>query len=99
MKNLIVRDKSKRILVERYELHRKMLKSIIYNQALDNKLRFAAQKELSQLPKNSCYIRVRNRCVLTGRSKSVYRKFRLSRIMLRNTILNGLIPGATKASW
>ena len=43
--------------------------------------------------------RIRNRCELTGRSRGYYRKFRLSRIMLRELGNKGLIPGLTKSSW
>lgn len=39
------------------------------------------------------------RCELTGRSRAVYRKFRISRIMLRKLALEGKIPGMRKASW
>jgi small subunit ribosomal protein S14 len=39
------------------------------------------------------------RCQLTGRSRGVYRKFRISRIMLRKLALEGKIPGMRKASW
>ncbi len=43
--------------------------------------------------------RNRNRCQLTGRSRGVYRKFGISRIMLRELALQGMIPGMRKASW
>lgn len=39
------------------------------------------------------------RCEITGRSKGVYRKFRISRIMLRKLALEGKVPGMRKASW
>ena len=39
------------------------------------------------------------RCQLTGRSKGVLRKFKISRIMLRELALAGKIPGLNKASW
>ena len=39
------------------------------------------------------------RCELTGRARGVYRKFRVSRIMLRELALEGKIPGMRKASW
>ncbi len=39
------------------------------------------------------------RCQLTGRARGVYRKFRISRIMLRKLALEGKIPGMRKASW
>ncbi len=39
------------------------------------------------------------RCELTGRARSVYRKFRVSRIMLRKLALEGKVPGMRKSSW
>ncbi|MCH7790794.1 MAG: type Z 30S ribosomal protein S14 [Planctomycetes bacterium] len=39
------------------------------------------------------------RCEITGRARSVYRKFRISRIVLRELALQGKIPGMRKASW
>ncbi|TVQ60321.1 MAG: type Z 30S ribosomal protein S14 [Phycisphaerales bacterium] len=39
------------------------------------------------------------RCELTGRARGVYRKFRISRIVLRELALQGKIPGMRKASW
>lgn len=39
------------------------------------------------------------RCQLCGRSRSVYRKFKICRICLRNMASEGLIPGMKKASW
>ena len=43
--------------------------------------------------------RIVRRCELTGRARGVYRKFRISRIMLRKLALEGKIPGMRKASW
>ncbi len=43
--------------------------------------------------------RKRNRCAITGRSRGVYRKFGVSRIVLRELALKGMIPGMRKASW
>lgn len=43
--------------------------------------------------------RVVRRCQICGRPRSVYRKFRICRICLRNMANNGLIPGMRKASW
>lgn len=43
--------------------------------------------------------RVVRRCQLTGRARGVYRKFRISRIMLRKLALEGKIPGMRKSSW
>ncbi|MBH06166.1 MAG: 30S ribosomal protein S14 [Phycisphaeraceae bacterium] len=54
---------------------------------------------LARLPRNASPTRLRNLCALTGRSRGVYRKFKISRIMLRELALEGKIPGMRKASW
>ena len=54
---------------------------------------------LAKLPRDSSPTRSHNRCMLTGRSKGVLRKFKVSRIMLRELALAGKIPGLKKASW
>ena len=54
---------------------------------------------LAQLPRDSSPTRSHSRCQLTGRSKAVYRKFKVSRIMLRELAAAGKIPGLKKASW
>jgi small subunit ribosomal protein S14 len=54
---------------------------------------------LARLPRDASPTRVRSICALTGRSRSVYRKFKVSRIMLRELALQGKIPGMRKASW
>ena len=43
--------------------------------------------------------RKRNRCQITGRARGVYRKFGVSRVVLRELALRGMIPGMRKASW
>ena len=61
--------------------------------------RFAAQLKLSEMPRNSSPTRYRNRCELTGRPRGNYRKFKLSRIALRELASSGQIPGMVKSSW
>ncbi|MEM1210647.1 MAG: 30S ribosomal protein S14 [Planctomycetota bacterium] len=54
---------------------------------------------LQKLPRNASPTRYRELCALTGRSRGVYRKFKLSRIKLRELALEGKVPGMRKASW
>jgi small subunit ribosomal protein S14 len=54
---------------------------------------------LAKLPRDSSPTRSRLRCQITGRSRGNLRKFKLSRIMLRELALAGHIPGLKKASW
>jgi small subunit ribosomal protein S14 len=61
--------------------------------------RFAARLKLAEMPRNSAPSRIRLRCELTGRPRANYRKFRLSRIALRELASTGQIPGVVKSSW
>jgi len=54
---------------------------------------------LQKLPKNSCKVRMRNRCKLTGRPRGYMRDFGISRVTFREMVLFGLIPGVTKSSF
>ena len=54
---------------------------------------------LAKLPRDSSPTRSHNRCQLTGRSRGVLRKFKVSRIMIRELANQGFIPGLKKASW
>lgn len=61
--------------------------------------RALARLALNKMPRDSNKIRLRNRCVLTGRPRGFLRKFKLSRLTFREMALMGMIPGVTKASW
>ena len=54
---------------------------------------------LDKLPKNASPVRLKNRCMLTGRPKGYMRMFGISRVAFRRMALAGKIPGVTKASW
>ena len=78
---------------------RAALKAQIYNKGLPLGERFALVMKLAGLPRNSARTRIRNRCELSGRPRGYYRKFKLSRNMLRDFAGQGLLPGVVKASW
>jgi small subunit ribosomal protein S14 len=78
---------------------RARLKAIARDRDAAPEDRFAAQLKLSELPRNSSITRVRNRCSLTGRPRGYYRKFKMSRIAVRELASSGLIPGVLKSSW
>ena len=75
------------------------LKAKANDTSVDENERLIARLKMAELPRNGNPTRIRNRCELTGRSRGYYRKFRLSRIMLREMGNKGLIPGLTKSSW
>jgi small subunit ribosomal protein S14 len=78
---------------------RDALKKIIKNRSLSLEERIDANLKLAEMPRNSSFTRVRNRCELSGRPRGFYRKFKLSRIALRELASEGFLPGVTKSSW
>lgn len=98
-KSAIEKNKRRIALVEKYAPKRAALKAILANTGTTDEEFFAAQKALSKLPRDSSPIRVRNRCLLSGRPRAYLRRFRVSRITFRELALSGKIPGVTKSSW
>lgn len=95
----IEKNQKRARMIKRDAAKRAALKAIIMNKSLPMEERMDAQFKLSALPRNGAKIRYRNRCELTGRARGTYRKFKLSRIKLRELGSFGRIPGLTKASW
>lgn len=78
---------------------RKRLKNIVMDQSKPLEERFKATIQLSEMPRNSAQVRVRNRCQVSGRPRAYYRKLKMSRIALRELGSLGYIPGIVKSSW
>lgn len=95
----INRNKKRVKLVARYAAKRAELKARAEDMSIAPDERFTARLKLAKLPRDSSPTRVHNRCELTGRSRGYYRKFKMSRIALRELANFGQIPGMTKASW
>ena len=86
-KSHIARQKRRERIVSKFAEKRKELKA---------KGDYAA---LAKLPRDSSATRLHNRCNITGRSRSYYRKFGISRLVFRELALQGKIPGVVKSSW
>ena len=86
-KGLIAREQKRQKMVDKYSELRKELKK---NGDWD---------ALQSLPRNSSPIRLRNRCIMTGRPRGYISKFGVSRLVFREMALKGEIPGIKKASW
>jgi small subunit ribosomal protein S14 len=86
-KSLIAREEKRERMVKKYAKLRKELKEK------------GDYEALQKLPKNSSPVRLNNRCMMTGRARSYYRKFGVSRLVLREMALRGEIPGLKKSSW
>jgi len=95
----IKKNQKRQKLADRFAAKRARLKTIIMDRDGSPEERFVAQLKLAALPRNSAKVRVRNRCELSGRTRAYYRKFKLSRIALRELASAGQIPGMVKSSW
>ena len=93
------KNERRKKLVAKTAAKRAKLKAVANDKSVDETERLIARLKLAEVPRNGNPTRIRNRCELTGRSRGYYRKFRLSRIMLREMGNKGLIPGLTKSSW
>jgi small subunit ribosomal protein S14 len=98
-KSSIEKNKNRAKLVARYAAKRAALKTIADDTSKTIEERFEARIKLAALPRNSAKIRLKSRCEISGRSKAVYRKLKMSRIALRDLGNKGLIPGLVKSSW
>lgn len=86
-------------MVKKFAGKRERLKAVANDRSASPEERFKARLKLAELPRNGAPIRVRNRCEITGRPRGYYRKFKMSRIALREMASSGLVPGVVKSSW
>ena len=86
-KCLLAREEKRHRLYEKYRKKREELKAN------------GDFEELQKLPRDSSVVRLKNRCMITGRARSYYRKFGVSRLVFREMALRGEIPGVKKSSW
>ena len=97
--SVINRGLKREATVRKYAEKRAGLLAIATNVRLSADERHAARLKLQQLPRDSSPVRLRNRCLLTGRPRGVFSKFGLGRTKLREFAMRGEIPGVIKASW
>jgi small subunit ribosomal protein S14 len=96
---MVNREVKRAKLVKKYATKRAELKKTLSSQTASFEDKMTASAKLQMLPRDSSPVRKRNRCVLTGRARGVYRKFGLGRNKLREATMRGDVPGLRKASW
>jgi small subunit ribosomal protein S14 len=95
----INRNEKRKRMAKKYAAKYAKLKEQANDKSLDDSERLIARLKMAEIPRNANPTRIRNRCELSGRPRGYYRKFKLSRIALRDLANKGLIPGVTKSSW
>src|SRR4028119_2041061 len=88
----INKNERRKKLVQQYASKYAKLKAVANDKSKDDTERTMARLKMAELPRNANPTRVRNRCELTGRSRAYYRKFPLSRVMLRDLANTGPTP-------
>ncbi len=95
----IHRDNRRKALIIKHADRRAELRRQLNDRNVSIEDKIKVQEAFAKLPRNSCPTRWNNRCIVSGRSKSYYRKFGISRIALRELALTGQLPGVRKSSW
>ena len=95
----VLRDQRRIKLIEKHAEKRAELRKRLNDPEVSIEEKLEIQVKFSKLPRNSCPTRLNRRCQISGRSKSYYRKFGISRIALRELTLRGQLPGMRKSSW
>ena len=98
-KSAIQKNNKRARMAKQFAAKRARLKALTRDESVSPEDRFNAHLKLAQLPRNSAPNRHRLRCELTGRPRGNYRKFKISRISLRDLASDGMIPGMVKSSW
>ncbi len=96
MNYLIIKNKKLYKLFFKFELKRLQYKSVMLNVNLPNYIRQQAFMYINKMNKNSSYVCIKQRCLITNNGRSVLNHFKLSRIKLRLLISNNYINGVKK---
>jgi len=97
--SIIHRELRRQRTVQKYAGKRAELKKRLKDPNLSDEDRAEARRRFHALPRDASPTRRRNRCRITGRPHGYYRKFGLSRNMLREAAMRGDVPGLVKSSW
>ncbi|NP_001188000.1 28S ribosomal protein S14, mitochondrial [Ictalurus punctatus] len=95
----MLRDVKRRQMAYEYADTRLRINAIRKNTLLPKELQEVADKEIAALPRDSCPVRIRNRCVVTSRPRGVKRRWRLSRIVFRHLADHSQMSGIQRAMW
>lgn len=98
MKHPTSQDRSRRLAFSSAELDFLLFRVLVRNRLLSPATRSGFYLRFPVRAWNSV-VRVRNRCVLTGRSGSPVSRFKLSRITFRELANSGQLSGVARSSW
>lgn len=97
MKKFIVFNNELRLTFKTQEFNLIFLQLLFRNSKIPFAFKRLVYKKRSKNYIN--YSKIRNICIVSGKARSVYKDFKISRIALRKLGSQGLIPGIQKSSW
>ncbi|KAM0283510.1 hypothetical protein ACHAQH_002461 [Verticillium albo-atrum] len=76
----VLRDHAKRQVFQEHETQRQALRYLIRNTTLPPRVRAEAQLQLTQMHAYTRPTQIRNRCIMGGKSRGIFRDFKMSRV-------------------
>jgi small subunit ribosomal protein S14 len=95
----MLKDNKRRQMVKEYAIDRIRLNTVKRNDVLPHELREIAGQELHAFPRDSCFVRIRERCAITSRPRGCVKKFRVSRIVFRHLADYNHLSGVQRGMW
>jgi ribosomal protein S14 len=94
----LVRDIHKRELYIKMELAQRVIKTITFNFKNNARIFTVLNNGIKKNQSNPFRTHIRNSCIISGRSKAVHKRFKISRILLRELSGKGYFFGLKKGS-
>lgn len=95
----MLRDVKRRHINCEYWQYRKNLKNVERCRTLPSVVREIGLEDRNATPRASSITWTNNKCAVTSRSRGIFHRFRLSRIVWRDMADHALISGAIRAKW
>jgi len=93
------KDKIQRQNFLKMELKNTYNKAVFSNSQISPQGRWLMNLRFTDLKPEYSSVKIKNYCLFTGRSRAIYKKFKISRIMLREKSPKGLLPGVVRSIW
>src|SRR6056300_801030 len=93
------KNKNKKYNLQNNKKKRLVHKIILKNYYFNKNIRWRENQKWFYFNRNTSLTRIKNICILTSRSRSIYRFFKISRIQLRKLASLGYLPGIAKYNW
>jgi ribosomal protein S14 len=95
----ILKNKKRRNLLKKTEIKKLMIKSLLINNKSNFFFKLYYDKIFKKINNNASISKIRNYCLYLNNSRSIFRKFKLSRHKIKILAANSYITGLKKSSF